>query len=156
MKGLVLGAGAVALLVWTLIAWLGHALLVAVGGFGAANADLLPVPPEWVVFLSETLNLATGFSGVIVVTIWLIGAGLIAVGTLIGAFVAGRFAGPDKRPKMAPYPARRPMRDVEYYEPDDDDDDRRPVRGYDRDNEYRRGRGIGETIGRALRDKRWD
>jgi hypothetical protein len=144
MKKLVLVAGAVALAIWSLLAWAGHGLLIAVGGLGANNADLLPVPPEWVVFVSETLQLATGLSGVIVVTIWLIGALLIGGATLVGAFVAGRIARRDRAYGGRAFPAHGPVIDL--------DDRGRP---YDRDGEYRRGLGIGQAIGRALRDRRY-
>lgn len=148
MKKLVLVAGAIALAIWSLLAWAGHGLLLAVGGLGANNADLLPVPPEWVVFVSETLHLATGLSGVIVVTIWLIGALLIGGATMVGAYIAGRIARRDRAYGGRAFPVHGPIIDI------DDDDDRYGPRRADRDDDYRRGLGIGETIGRALRDRR--
>lgn len=90
MKPLVLGIGVVVLAIWSLVAWIGHAVLEAAGSWGSMNADMLPVPPEWVVLVSETLGWATDFSAVIVITIWTIGAVVIGGVTLIGAFLAGR------------------------------------------------------------------
>lgn len=91
MRTVVLGIGIAALALWTFVAWIGHAVLEALGGFGAANADILPVPPEWVVLVSEMLGWATDFSAAIVIAIWSIGALVIVTGTAVGAFLAGRF-----------------------------------------------------------------
>lgn len=79
---------------WTLAAW-GIASLVDIAGTtAAANADLLPVTPEWVVFASEMLGGATGIGSVLVWILWGIGALLIAGVALLAIVLTDRRGGP--------------------------------------------------------------
>jgi hypothetical protein len=66
---------------WSLLAWGTYALIDAVGGLAARNADWATGHPETVVWLSWLANLATGLGLIGVVAVWAIG--LIAIATIV-------------------------------------------------------------------------
>lgn len=90
MRTVVLAAGAVALGLWSLIAYVLHALAGVVGTTAALNADILPISPDLVVFLSEIFSGAGEIGGILVVVIWVVGTVLIAAATAIGLALTGR------------------------------------------------------------------
>jgi hypothetical protein len=86
-------AAIIALVVWSLLAWGGHALLDWSSDWAAANADKIsPVPEvvEWVSWSFRSLGYA---SEIVVVIIWGVGSILIiGVAGLVSRFLAGRQA----------------------------------------------------------------
>lgn len=102
MRALVLAGTAALLLIWSAFAWIIYAVAEFTGTTAALNADLLPVPPEWVVFVSEILSGAGGIGATLVWVIWLVGAAVIAGIGAIGLLIAGRKSGAS-RPRD-PYP----------------------------------------------------
>ncbi|WP_291864174.1 hypothetical protein [Bradyrhizobium sp.] len=64
---------------WSLLAWGTYALVGAVGGLLARNADWATGHPETVVWLSWLANLATGLGLTGVVLIWVVGLIAIAI-----------------------------------------------------------------------------
>lgn len=138
MRPIVLGLGLTALAIWSAFAYVVHLVVDVLGGYGAANADLLPVPPEWVVLVSDALKVATGVGGPLVVAVWTVGAAVIALVTVIGVVVAGKIGRRDKA-LLAPDP-RLPHLDAAYPR------DRATAR-------HRTGVAIGEAIGRLVRGR---
>lgn len=115
MRTIVLGLGAVAVAIWSALAFIAHLLIDVLGGYGARNADALPLPPDLIVAVSEGLRLVTGVGGPVVVTVWAIGAGIIAMVTLIGMFVASRVSRRDTAmrapdPRFPHFESRGPSR----------------------------------------------
>jgi len=86
-------AAIIALFVWSLLAWGGHAVLDWASGWAATNVDKIsPVPEvvEWVSWSFRSLGYA---SEIIVVIAWAIGAILIiGLAGLVSRFMAGRQA----------------------------------------------------------------
>jgi hypothetical protein len=86
-------AAIIALFVWSLLAWGGHALLDWSSDWAAANADKIsPVPEvvEWVSWSFRSLGYA---SEIVVVIVWAIGSLLIVgLAGLVSRLLAGRQA----------------------------------------------------------------
>jgi len=90
MKTIVWSIFAVALAIWSLLAWGAHAFVDAAGGFAARNADAAPVSPEAVEFLSWFAYLGAGVGEWLVIAVWAVVSGLMALGAyLITRFVPG-------------------------------------------------------------------
>jgi hypothetical protein len=70
---------AVAFAVWSLIAWGAHALIGAGGSLVAGNADVVPVWPEAVEPLSWLAHFGTGVGEWLVVAIWALVSGAMAL-----------------------------------------------------------------------------
>ncbi|WP_181707873.1 hypothetical protein [Chthonobacter rhizosphaerae] len=102
MRPLVIGLAGAAFVVWSLIAWAMHALVQAAGNVAALNSDLLPVPPEWVVFLSEIFSGAGGIGATLVVVIWGFGTALIVGAAALGLAIARRAGRGDRRITIFP------------------------------------------------------
>ena len=85
---------AVILGLWTLVAWAAAALVEVAGTAAATNADVLPVPPEWVVFLSEILGAAGGHGSNADSLNWGHGAIVIGAVALLALALTNRRGGP--------------------------------------------------------------
>jgi len=84
-------AAMAALVVWSLLAWGGHALLDWSSDWAAANADKISPVPEVVEWLSWSFSSLGYASEIVVVIIWAIGSILIVgLAGLISRFLAGR------------------------------------------------------------------
>lgn len=64
---------------WSFVAWGVYALIGAVGGVLAENADLASAHPETVVWLSWLVKLATNAGLIGTLTVWAIGLAAIAL-----------------------------------------------------------------------------
>lgn len=93
MRALVLAGTAALLLIWSAFAWIFSAVAEFTGSTAALNADLLPIPAEWVVFVSEILSGAGGIGATLVWVIWLVGAVVIAGIGAVGLLIVGRKSG---------------------------------------------------------------
>lgn len=98
MGRLIWGIAGLGLLAWTLLAWLGHAVIEWVSGLAASGAVALPVTGEAADWLGWAAIILGDISGVVVIIVWALGAGLI----LAVAAVAKRLL------------ARRPARSVPF------------------------------------------
>ncbi len=180
MKALIAIATFAILGIWTLFVWIAHAFVAFAGSAASTNADILPIPPEWVVLTSDSLGWLAGISGMLAVIVWALGALVIAVLGGVGYALASRGKGlklPGKqftgrftgggfgRPSDGrSYNDRRSYDDDRYDERprrsfddgyDNDDDrpyDNRPARSYGSSSRDR-GLAIGEMIGRALKKR---
>lgn len=105
MARLVWWVAALGLLGWTLLAWLGHALLGWGAGLVSGGAIALPLEAEAAAWLSWLALLLGQASGAIVIAIWALGAGVI----LILAAVARRILARKTEPRQ-PLKPRFPLR----------------------------------------------
>lgn len=99
MRTLVSVLAAIALVVWSLISWAAHGLVGLAGGIASTNADLLPVPPEWIVAVSQAMGGLTWLGEAAVWVVWGIGALVIVGLAMLGRALASRRSGyrPDQR-----------------------------------------------------------
>lgn len=77
MRILVWGAAIAALVVWSLLALSGHALLDWSSDWAAANADKISATPETVEWASWAIRSLGNASEIVVVIVWVFGAILI-------------------------------------------------------------------------------
>ena len=86
-------AAIIALAVWSLLAWVGHALLDWSSDWASANADKISSVPEIVEWVSWGFRSLGNASEIVVVIVWAIGAILIiGLAGLVSRFLAGRAA----------------------------------------------------------------
>jgi hypothetical protein len=90
VRKLVLIVAALLIGVWSLFAWGVYAVLGYAGGFAAANAEFMPLPPELTFWIAGLLS---GAGGAVVWIVWLIGAVLIALAAFAGLALTGRRGG---------------------------------------------------------------
>jgi hypothetical protein len=87
---------AIAFFAWSLLAWLGNAMLGWLAGFVAGNADQLTAvgaPAGW---LSWVAALADSVGGALIVVVWLFGGAVIAVAAFVIARLVQWQAAPRK------------------------------------------------------------
>lgn len=93
MTRVILGAKAVLLVIWTILAFGAYFAINLVGDLLIRNADVVPVPPEGLELISWLLLAAQKIGFGVVVAVWLIGAAIIvAVGLLARRAAARRGA----------------------------------------------------------------
>lgn len=81
----------VAVALWSLVAWAGHALLDWTSDWASANADQVSSAPEVVEWLSWGLRSLGNASEIVVLIVWAFGSILIlAAAGLASRFLAGR------------------------------------------------------------------
>lgn len=96
MRAIVWGVAGAALVVWSLLAWGGHALLDWSSDWAAANADKLSSAPEIVEWSSWALRGIGDASEILVLILWALGAILVVgIAGVVNRLLAGR------RPKLA-------------------------------------------------------
>jgi hypothetical protein len=83
MKKLLWGVIALALVVWSGLAWVAHSLVGWGGSVASGNADIVTLNPEAVEWLSWLALFGTGVGEWLVVGVWAIG---VVVALLLGAF----------------------------------------------------------------------
>jgi hypothetical protein len=91
----------IAVAVWSLVAWAGHAFLGFAGDVVADNADvasdLVPVPPEGVELLSGLADTAAWLGQGAVVVVWAIGVlAILAVPAILGLLRRNRVPDPPR------------------------------------------------------------
>lgn len=102
MKTLVYIITAVLFGLWTLTCWLLRIAVEVAGGAAAGNADLIPVPPEWVVFASDMFQGLTGLGVVAIWIVWGVGAAILVLLGALGGRLADRRSSRHRGPAL-PY-----------------------------------------------------
>ena len=91
MRAIVWGVAGAALVVWSLLAWGGHALLDWSSDWAAANADKLSSAPEIVEWSSWALRGIGDASEILVLILWALGAILVVgIAGVVNRLLAGR------------------------------------------------------------------
>lgn len=96
MQRIVWIIAAMALALWSLLAWLGNAMLGWLADFVAANAGQLTMAGELAGWLSWSAALADAAGGALIVVVWLLGSVAIAIVAFFISRLAGRHAPPQK------------------------------------------------------------
>ena len=97
---------AIGFLLWSLLAWLGYAVLGWVGDFTANNAGHLTATTEladWLAWAAEVIGAA---GGTLIVILWLFGGAAIAVFAFGISWLLGRHDSPRSTVQILP-PGRR-------------------------------------------------
>lgn len=81
---------AIGLVVWTGLAWLGHALIDWGSALVASGAVALPVTGEAASWLSASALILGNISETVVIIIWALGAGLIVAAAAIAKRLLAR------------------------------------------------------------------
>lgn len=90
MKKLIWLATFAGVAVWSLLAWAAHGLVGVAGNLASSNSDILPVPAEWIEFMSWLAILGANVGEWLVVAIWgLVSLGIVGLG-YVGARLADR------------------------------------------------------------------
>ena len=91
MTRVILGVKVVVLVIWTILAFGAYFAINVLGDLLIRNADIVPMPPEALEFVSWLLLAAQKIGFGLTVTVWLVGAGvIIAVGLLARRAAARR------------------------------------------------------------------
>ena len=88
MRTLVWIIAAVALAVWSALAWAVHALVGFAGGVAGRNADIATSDPQTVEWLYEAARLATGLGEYAVIIVWALGAIVILLAPMAASMIA--------------------------------------------------------------------
>ena len=94
MGRLVWGIAGLGLLAWTLLAWLGHAVIEWGSGLAASGAIALPVTGEAADWLSWSALLLGNVSEVVVIIVWALGAAMILAVAAVAKRLLVRRAAP--------------------------------------------------------------
>ena len=86
---------AICFVFWSLLAWLGYAVLGWVGDFTANNAGQLTTNMEMADWLAWAADMVGAAGGTLIVILWLFGSAVIAV----VAFALSRLLGNRERPR---------------------------------------------------------
>ncbi|MFN4164887.1 MAG: hypothetical protein ACK4GK_09960 [Ferrovibrio sp.] len=87
---------AIAFFVWSMLAWLGNAMLGWLAEFLAGNASQLTMAGELAGWLSWSAALADAAGGALIFVVWLLGSVAIAIAAFVISRLAGRHAPPQK------------------------------------------------------------
>ncbi|MFN0192644.1 MAG: hypothetical protein ACKVP5_11860 [Aestuariivirga sp.] len=77
--------------VWSGLAWLVHAAIGVGGNFAASNADIVPLDPETVEWISWLASFGTGVGEWLVLAVWaVVAAVVLAIGAIFARLLPDR------------------------------------------------------------------
>jgi hypothetical protein len=78
----------VVLAIWSGLAWLVHAAIGVGGNLAATNADVVPLDPESIEWISWLASFGTGLGEWLVIAVWaVVAAILLAIGAIAARFM---------------------------------------------------------------------
>lgn len=107
MQRIVWIAATIGFALWSLLAWLGYAMLGWVAEFTTNNADRLTIGGEFTDWLLWAADLLGAAGGTLIVILWLLGSAMIAVLAFAVSWLVRRYGGEDHHPRIEVLPPGR-------------------------------------------------